>query len=43
MNTRKTSVASVAVSSVLLGDIRALIETARQRAVLTVNSELTML
>jgi len=39
----KTSIASVAVSSVLLGDIRTLIEAARQRAVLAVNSELTML
>lgn len=34
---------SVAPSAVLLGDIRTLIEVARQRATSAVNSELTML
>ena len=43
MTTRKTSVASSTAPLVLLGDIRALIEAARQRAVSAVNSELTML
>lgn len=40
MNRRKVSVTP---SVALLGDIRALIEMARQRAISTVNSELTML
>ncbi|PXB71132.1 DUF1016 domain-containing protein, partial [Pseudomonas aeruginosa] len=43
MNRRKVSVASSAAPSALLGDIRALIEAARQRAVLAVNAELTLL
>ena len=43
MNQRKASVASPAAPSALLGDIRALIEAARQRAASAVNSELTML
>lgn len=43
MNRRKASVASAAAPSALLGDIRALIEAARQRAASAVNSELTML
>ena len=43
MNRRKASIASPAVPTALLGDIRALIETARQRAVSAVNSELSML
>ena len=43
MNQRKASVASPAAPSALLGDIRALIETARKHAASTVNSELTML
>ncbi|EOX9049988.1 TPA: PDDEXK nuclease domain-containing protein [Pseudomonas aeruginosa] len=43
MNRRKTSVPSPAAPAALLGDIRALIEAARQRAVSAVNSELTML
>lgn len=34
---------SIAPPAALLGDIRALIEVARQRAISTVNSELTML
>ena len=43
MNRRKTSVFSPAAPAALLGDIRALIEAARQRAASAVNSELTML
>ncbi len=43
MNTRRSSAASPAAPSALLGDIRALIEAARKRAASTVNSELTML
>ena len=43
MNRRRSSVASSAAPSALLGDIRALIEAARQRAASAVNSELTML
>ena len=43
MNTRRSSAASSAAPSALLGDIRALIEAARKRAASTVNSELTML
>jgi len=44
MNSRqKTSVALAVAPSALLGDIRTLIEAARQRAASTVNSELTML
>ncbi|MDN7842430.1 PDDEXK nuclease domain-containing protein [Burkholderia multivorans] len=43
MNGRRSSVASSAVPSALLSDIRTLIEAARQRAASTVNSELTML
>ncbi|EQB8438091.1 PDDEXK nuclease domain-containing protein [Pseudomonas aeruginosa] len=43
MNGRRSSVASSAAPSALLGDIRALIEAARQRAASAVNSELTML
>lgn len=39
----KASIQSPAVPLVLLGDIRALIDAARQRAVSAVNSELTML
>ena len=43
MTKRKLSAASPAGPSVLLGDIRALIDAARERAVSAVNSELTML
>ena len=43
MTRRRSSVASPAAPSALLGDIRVLIEAARQRAASTVNSELTML
>ena len=43
MNTRRPSAASSAAPTALLGDIRALIEAARQRAASAVNSELTML
>ena len=43
MNRRKASVPSPVAPSALLGDIRALIEAARQRAASAVNSELTML
>jgi predicted nuclease of restriction endonuclease-like (RecB) superfamily len=43
MNTRRSSAASSAAPSALLGDIRALIEAARTRPASTVNSELTML
>ncbi|WP_186130415.1 PDDEXK nuclease domain-containing protein [Burkholderia gladioli] len=43
MTRRKVSAPSPAAPSALLGDIRMLIETARQRAVSAVNSELTML
>ncbi|HDR9102484.1 TPA: DUF1016 family protein [Burkholderia vietnamiensis] len=43
MNTRRSSAASSTAPSALLGDIRALIEAARQRAASAVNSELTML
>lgn len=43
MNKRKISIPSPPAPSVLLGDIRAMIEAARQRATSTVNSELTML
>src|SRR5690554_6409978 len=43
MSKRKTSVASSAAPSALLGDIRALIEASRQRAASAVNAELTLL
>lgn len=43
MNRRKTAVQLAEAPSALLGDIRALIEAARQRATSAVNSELTML
>ena len=43
MNGRRPSAASLAAPAALLGDIRALIEAARQRAASAVNSELTML
>ena len=43
MNRRRTPVASSTVPTALLGDIRALIETSRQRAALAVNAELTLL
>lgn len=43
MSKRKISIASPPAPSVLLGDIRAMIEAARQRATSAVNSELTML
>ena len=43
MTTRKTSVASSTAPLVLLGDIRALIEAARQRTASAVNAELTLL
>ncbi len=43
MNTRRSSAASSAAPSALLGDIRALIEAARKRAAATVNRELTLL
>ena len=43
MTRRRSSVASPVAPSALLGDIRALIETARKHAASTVNSELTML
>lgn len=43
MSRRKISASSSAAPTALLGDIRALIDTARQRAVSAVNSELTML
>ncbi|CAJ0724565.1 Putative nuclease YhcG [Ralstonia mannitolilytica] len=43
MNTRRSSAASSAAPSALLGDIRALIEAARQRAASTVYIELNML
>ncbi|MBB3014213.1 PDDEXK nuclease domain-containing protein [Cupriavidus alkaliphilus] len=43
MSRRKEAALSPAVPSILLGDLRALIETARQRASSAVNSELTML
>lgn len=43
MTKRKVAALSPAAPSVLLGDIRALIEAARTRAASTVNSELTML
>ena len=43
MTRRRSSVASPAAPSALLGDIRALIEAARKHAASTVNSELTML
>jgi len=43
MTKRKVAVPSPAAPSALLGDIRALIESARKRAASAVNSELTML
>lgn len=43
MTRRKASIVSPAAPSALLGDIRALIEAAQQRAASAVNSELTML
>jgi len=43
MTRRKESIASPTAPSALLGDIRALIEAARQRAASAVNSELSML
>lgn len=43
MTRRKVSAPSPAASAALLGDIRVLIEAARQRAASAVNSELTML
>lgn len=43
MNRHKATVPSPAAPSAMLGDIRALIEAARQRAASAVNSELTML
>ena len=43
MSKRKTSVASSAAPSALLGDIRALIEASRQRVASAVNAELTLL
>ncbi|WP_400564432.1 YhcG family protein [Pseudomonas aeruginosa] len=43
MTRRKTSLPTSPVPSALVGDIRALIEAARQRAASAVNSELTML
>lgn len=43
MTTRKTYSPSPAAPSALLGDIRALVEEARKRAISTVNSELTIL
>jgi predicted nuclease of restriction endonuclease-like (RecB) superfamily len=43
MTKRKTSAISLALPRELLGDIRALIESARQRAIALVNSELTLL
>ncbi|GKV93344.1 DUF1016 domain-containing protein [Pectobacterium aroidearum] len=43
MNRRKIPVPSSTAPTALLGDIRALIETSRQRAVLAVNAELTLL
>lgn len=43
MNRRNTSTHPAAAPSALLGDIRSLIEAARQRAASAVNSELTML
>ncbi|HCF0187902.1 TPA: DUF1016 domain-containing protein, partial [Pseudomonas aeruginosa] len=43
MNTRRSSAASSAAPSALLGDIRALIEAARQRTASAVNAELTLL
>ena len=43
MTRRKISTLSLDYSQELLGDIRALIESARQRATAMVNSELTLL
>lgn len=43
MTRRKTLLPSSPVPTALVGDIRALIEAARQRAASAVNSELTML
>ncbi|EQM67131.1 TPA: DUF1016 family protein [Pseudomonas aeruginosa] len=43
MNRHKSSIPSSAAPTALIGDIRALIEAARQRAASAVNSELTML
>ncbi|MCU9465644.1 hypothetical protein OE346_17685 [Pseudomonas aeruginosa] len=43
MNTRRSSAASSAAPSALLGDIRALIEAGRQRAPATVKIEQTNL
>ncbi|MGE8230286.1 Putative nuclease YhcG [uncultured Comamonas sp.] len=43
MTRRKSSIASPAAPTALLGDIRALIEAANQRAALAVNTELTLL
>lgn len=43
MNQRKVPKSSVPAAGALLGDIRALIDAARQRAAITVNSELSML
>jgi hypothetical protein len=43
MTSKKTSARPPSKPTVLLGDIRVLIETARQRAVSAVNSELSML
>lgn len=43
MTSKKTSARPLSKPTVLLGDIRVLIETARQRAVSAVNSELSML
>lgn len=43
MTSRKVSAPSPAAPVVLLGDIRVLIDAARQRAASAVNSELTML
>ncbi|QHS10925.1 YhcG family protein [Sinimarinibacterium sp. NLF-5-8] len=43
MSKRKTSFASSAAPSALLGDIRGLIEASRQRAASAVNAELTLL
>lgn len=43
MTNHEVSIASSAAPAALLGDIRALIEALRQRAVLAVNAELTLL
>jgi hypothetical protein len=43
MTRRRVSAPSPAAPAALLGDIRVLIEAARQRAASAVNSELTML